>query len=146
MVFCQMLGPLVTWARQEGGETLMLKPGLPPPCPRGGFRERVTPGVKGSPQSPPALCLRSPSRGAMAEPTCLTPCESTPLPCACVPVWVNSFPLWREGLSRPRGVPCALWVCLSFGGSPVCCSFVGSPGELGCQALDSKGWGAGGRP
>lgn len=112
------------------------EPGLPPPCPRGVFRERVIPGVKGSPQSPPAPCLRSPSRGAMAEPTCLTPCESAPLPRACVAVWVNSSPLCREGLSRPRWVPCALWVCLSFGGSP---------GELGCQALDSKRWGAGGR-
>ncbi|XP_069410696.1 protein yippee-like 4 isoform X2 [Ovis canadensis] len=38
----------------------------------------------------------------MAEPTCLTPCESAPLPRACVPVWVNSSPLCREGLSRPR--------------------------------------------
>ena len=28
-----MLGPPVTWARQGGGETLMLKPGFPPPIP-----------------------------------------------------------------------------------------------------------------
>ena len=77
----------------------------------------------------------------MAEPTCLTPCESALCLMRVYRCGCSASPS-GEGLSRPKEVPCALWLCLSFGGSPVCRSLVGSPGELGRQALDTKGRGA----
>lgn len=67
-----------------------------------------------------ALCLHSPSKGAMAEPTCLTLCEST---------------------SLPRMCPCLCVVCLSVRARTACSgdkqgeASEGSSLGLSCQHL-----------
>uniref|UniRef100_A0ABI7ZSP4 Yippee domain-containing protein n=1 Tax=Felis catus TaxID=9685 RepID=A0ABI7ZSP4_FELCA len=80
-----------------GGETTM--PTRPLSCPWG--TQAV--GPRASRQSPSVLCLHSLSKGAMAEPTCLTPCESTSLfVCMCVCACLNDFPVWEREVSHPQ--------------------------------------------
>lgn len=103
----------------------------------GRFRQR-------DPGLPRSHCLssvlHSPSKGAMAEPTCLTPCESTS-PWACVLVCVN-FPLWRKGVSHQKVALrfLLLPLLLQRFRNSVCTSFVGSLGRIGIiTALEGPG-------